>query len=94
MFHRIARGMAQSIRFRRFPIAEQVLFSYSRSAMNMPNTVLPTHPMSPDFELNLPAATPMEKPRGKRASNDATTQEPITACDAMALCMKDSAVGG
>jgi hypothetical protein len=62
--------------------------------MNMTNNVSPTHPMSPDFELNLPAATPVEKPRGKRASNDEITEVPISAFDALALCMKDSAVGG
>jgi len=50
--------------------------------------------MSPDFDLNLPAATPVEKARGKRASNDASVETAISAADAMALCMKDSAVGG
>jgi hypothetical protein len=52
------------------------------------------NPMSPDYELNRPAAAPVEKARGKRASNDATLEVPISAVDAMALCMKDSALGG
>ena len=67
--------------------------------MNVTNTVIPNNPiadnpMSPDFELNLPAAAPVEKARGTRASNDATVETPISAVDAMALCMKDSALGG
>lgn len=62
--------------------------------MNVSNNVISPNPMSPDFELNLPAATPVEKARGKCASNDATVETPISAIDAMALCMKDSAIGG
>ena len=62
--------------------------------MNVSNTVVPANPMSPEFELNLPAAAPVEKARGKRASNDASAEQPIRAVDALALCMKDSAIGG
>ncbi len=62
--------------------------------MNVKNSVSPTHPMSPEFALNLPAATPVQKPRGKRASNDEAAETPITAVDAMALCMLNSAIGG
>lgn len=62
--------------------------------MNVTNNVLPTNPMSPDFELNLPAATPAQKARSKRASNDEAAETPITAVDAMALCMQNSAIGG
>lgn len=61
--------------------------------MNVSNTVLPGNPMSPEFELNLPA-TPVEKARGQRASNDPTDRTPVNATDALALCMKDSAIGG
>ena len=62
--------------------------------MNVSNTVSPGNPMSPEFELNLPAATLVEKAHGKRASNDATVEAPVRAADALALCMKDSAIGG
>ncbi len=65
--------------------------------MNVTNDVVSSHPnspMSPEFELNLPAATPIEKARGKRASNDPTLDAPISAVDAMALCMMASAIGG
>ena len=62
--------------------------------MNVSNTASPGNPMSPEFELNLPAAAPIEKARAKRASNDATVETPISAVDALALCMKDSAIGG
>jgi hypothetical protein len=62
--------------------------------MNVTNSPISNNPMSPDFELNLPASAPVEKARGKRASNDASVETPITAVDAMALCMKDSALGG
>jgi hypothetical protein len=65
--------------------------------MNVTNDVvspLPASPMSPDFEFSLPAATPIEKARGRRASNEPTVQAPISAADALALCMKDSAIGG
>jgi hypothetical protein len=60
----------------------------------IPNNPIQNNPMSPDFELNLPAASSVEKARGKRASNDATAERPISAADAMALCMKSSAIGG
>jgi len=62
--------------------------------MNVSNTVSPANPMSPEFELNVPASTPVQKPRGKRASNDAAVAAPVSAIDALALCMKDSALGG
>jgi len=62
--------------------------------MNVTNDVVSSNPMSPEFELNLPAATPVEKARGKRASNDGAVEAPIRAEDAMALCMAASAVGG
>lgn len=62
--------------------------------MNVTNNVVSPNPMSPEFELNLPAAAPVEKARGKRASNDATVEAPISAQDAMALCMAASAMGG
>jgi hypothetical protein len=62
--------------------------------MNVTNEVVSPNPMSPDFEFNLPAATPVEKARGKRASNDAVVDAPISAADALALCMRDSAIGG
>jgi hypothetical protein len=61
--------------------------------MTVTNKAIP-NPMSPDFELGLPAATSLEKARAKRASNDATVEVPISAVEAMALCMKDSAIGG
>jgi hypothetical protein len=69
-------------------------FFLPRSIMNVTNNVVSPNPMSPDFELNLPASTPVEKARGKRASNDAAVETPISAVDAMALCMRDSALGG
>ncbi len=62
--------------------------------MNVTNEALSRNPMSPNFELNLPTATPVEKARGNRASNDATVEAPISAVDAMALCMAASAIGG
>jgi hypothetical protein len=62
--------------------------------MNARNDAVSTNPMSPEFELNLPAATPVQNPRGKRASNDATLHKPISAEEAMALCMAASALGG
>lgn len=62
--------------------------------MNVSNDVVSPNPMSPEFEFNLPAAAPVQKARGKRASNDATVQAPICAEDAMALCMAASAIGG
>ena len=39
-------------------------------------------------------ATPQQQPRDRRASNDATFAAPIRAAEALALCMKDSAIGG
>jgi hypothetical protein len=85
------RGAIRS--FLAFPEAEQDFLSDTRPAMTMTNNVIP-NPMSPDFELDLPALTSLQKARGKRASNDATVEVPISAVDAMALCMKDSAIGG
>ena len=61
--------------------------------MNMTKDVVSPNPMSPDFEFSLTAAAPVE-PSRKRASNDATMQAPISAAEAQALCMKDSAIGG
>ena len=62
--------------------------------MNMTNNDALSNPMSPEFELKLAAPTAVDKARGKRASNDAAVDALIGAVDAMALCMKDSALGG
>ena len=62
--------------------------------MNASNDVVSPNPMSPEFEFNLPASSPLEKARGKRASNDATVDVPVSAEEAMALCMAASAIGG
>ena len=62
--------------------------------MNASNDVVSPNPMSPDFEFSLSAATPVEKARGDCASNDATVEVPVSAEDAMALCMAASAIGG
>jgi hypothetical protein len=58
------------------------------------NEAKTSNPMSPDFELNISAPMPVEKARGKRASNDASEEAPILAADAMAICMANSAFGG
>lgn len=62
--------------------------------MNVTNNEALSNPMAPEFEMNLSAPASVEKARGKRASNDAALEAPIRAVDALALCMKDSAIGG
>ena len=61
--------------------------------MNVTNDVVSSNPMANDFGFQLPPE-PVEKAGGKRASNDATVEVPISADDAMALCMAVSAIGG
>ena len=58
------------------------------------NEAKANNPMSPDFELNISAPMPVEKARGKRASNDVVEEAPVRAIDAMAICMADSTFGG
>ena len=62
--------------------------------MNVTSNDALSNPMSPELELNVAAPAAVDKARGKRASNDAAVDAPISAVDAMALCMKDSAIGG
>ena len=62
--------------------------------MNVKNDAVSSNPMASDFGFQLPSSEPVEKAGGKRASNDATVEAPISADEAMALCMAASAIGG
>jgi hypothetical protein len=45
-------------------------------------------------ELDVTTGRVVVDARARRASNDATADAPISAVDAMALCMATSAIGG